>query len=55
MTYILKYYTESKYLHFRRQYEKEFDTIDELRLFLIENIDKIKEYLIYKISDLSNK
>lgn len=55
MKYILKYYTESKYLHFRRQYEKEFATIEELRLFLINNIDKIKLYSIYQLSDLSNK
>lgn len=55
MKYILKYYCESKYLHFKRQYEKEFATIEELRLFLIENIDKIKEYSIYRLTNLSNK
>ena len=55
MKYILKYYTESKYLHFKRQSEKEFATIEELRGYLIENINKIKEYSIYKLTDLSNK
>lgn len=55
MKYILKYYTASKYLHFKRQYEKEFATIEELRLFLIENIDKIKVYSIYRLTNLSNK
>lgn len=54
MKYILKYYIESKYLHFKRQYLKEFDTIEELRFYLINNIDKIKEYSIYKLSDLKD-
>ena len=55
MKYILKYTTESKYFHFVRENEKEFKTFNEVRNYLIENIHKIKDYNIYKLTDLSNK
>ncbi len=55
MKYILIYYTKSKYLHFVKRNEKEFKTIDEIRSFLFDNIVIIKEYNIYKLTDLSNK
>ena len=55
MKYILIYYTESKYLHFIRRYEKEFKTFNEVRDYLIKNINLIKNYKIYKQTDLTNK
>ena len=55
MKYLLKYQTESKYLHFTREFYKEFKTFDELRFFLIENIPTITIYSIYKLTDLSEK
>lgn len=55
MKYILKYEIESKYLHFVRVEEKEFNYIKEIRDFLILNIDRIHNYSIYKLTDLSSK
>lgn len=55
MKYLLKYTSESKYFHFVRENEKGFTTIDDLRMFVIENINKIKNYKIYKLTDLSDK
>lgn len=55
MKYILKYETQSKYLHYCKVFYKEFINIDEVRLFLIENIDKIMVYSIYKLTDLQDK
>ena len=55
MKYILKYTTESKYLHFVKENEKMFKTFNELRAYLIQNIKKINDYKIYKLTDLSNK
>lgn len=55
MKYLLKYEMASKYLHFVREYEKEFKTINDVRDFLILNIKKIGNYRIYKLTDLSNK
>ena len=53
MKYILRYEIESKYLHFIRIEQKEFEYMKELRDFLILNI--IHNYNIYKLTDLSNK
>ena len=55
MKYILRYEIESKYLHFVRTEQKEFEYMKELRDFLILNIDRIHNYNIYKLTDLSNK
>lgn len=55
MKYLLIYYTKSKYLHFVKRNEKEFKTFTDLRTYLINNIHNIKQYDIYKLSDLSNK
>lgn len=55
MKYILKYETQSKYLHFTKQFYKEFVNMDELRLFLLDNINNIMIYSIYKLSDLTGK
>ena len=55
MKYLVKYQTESKYLHFTREYYKEFKTFNEVRNFLIENIHNIVIYSIYKLTDLRNK
>lgn len=54
MKYILKYYTESRYLHFVRENTKEFKTLPELRIFLIDNYMKIKDYKIYRMTFSSN-
>lgn len=54
MKYILRYEIESKYLHFIRLEQKEFQYLKELRDFLIENIDRIHNYYIYRLTDLSN-
>jgi hypothetical protein len=55
MKYLLIYYTESKYLHFVKRNEKEFKYLNDLRSYLINNIHNIKQYDIYKLTDLSNK
>lgn len=55
MKFILKYYTESKYLHFEREYYKEFKSIKDLKDYLFANITKISHYLIYRLSDLTGK
>ena len=55
MKYIVKYETESKYLHFRREFYKEFRTFEDVRGFLIENVSNIVIYSIYKLTDLTNK
>ena len=55
MKYILRYEIESKYIHFVRLDLKYFDTIEQVRNFLITNIDRIHNYNIYKLTDLSNK
>lgn len=55
MKYILKYEIESKYLHFVRTEQKEFNYIKELRDFVIHNIDRIYNIYIYKLTDLSSK
>lgn len=53
MKYILKFEIESKYLHFVRQEMKEFNYKKELRDFLFQNIDRIKNFYIYELTDLS--
>lgn len=55
MKYILKYEIESKYLHFVRVEEKEFKTLPELRKFVSDNISRIHNFKIYRLTDLSNK
>lgn len=55
MKYLLIYYTKSKYLHYIRRNEKEFNSIESIRSFLIENIKDIENYLIYKLTDLTSK
>lgn len=55
MKYLLIYYTESKYLHFVKRNEKEFKTFESVRSYLIQNIHLIKNYSIYKLTDLTNK
>lgn len=55
MKYLLIYYTQSKYLHFTKRNEKEFKNFEELRAYLINNIHLIDNYLIYKLTDLTNK
>ena len=55
MKYILKFEIESKYLHFVRVDMKEFARLEELRLFLIQNISRIHNYNIYKLTDLTDK
>lgn len=52
---MIKYYTESKYLHYEREYYKEFKTLKELKDFLFGNITKISHYLIYRLTDLTGK
>ena len=49
MKYILKYYTEGRYLHFVRENIKEFETLPELRIFLIDNYKRITDYKIYQL------
>ena len=53
MRYILRYEIESKYLHFIRLEQKEFEYKKELRDFLFQNIDHIKNFYIYELTDLS--
>lgn len=53
MKYILRYEIESKYLHFIRLYQKEFEYKKELRDFLLHNIEHIKNFYIYELTDLS--
>ena len=53
MKFILRYEMESKYLHFIRLYQKEFNYKKELRDFLLNNIEHIKNFYIYELTDLS--
>ena len=55
MKYILKYEIESKYFGFIRLEEKEFNTLPELRKFIIDNIKRIHNFKIYQLIDLSSK
>ena len=55
MKYILKYYTETKYFHFEREFYLEFKSMKELREYLFNNISNITHFLIYKLSDLTGK
>ena len=53
MKYILKYNVRSKYFHFTRELQKEFDGAIELYTFIQEN--NIKNYTLYKeINDTLN-
>ena len=53
MKYILKYNVKSKYFHFTRELQKEFDDAVELYTFIREN--NIKNYTLYKeINDTLN-
>lgn len=54
MKYILKYYTESRYLHFVRENIKEFENLPELTLFLIENYKSMINYELYQLILNSN-
>lgn len=53
MKYILRYETISKYLHYVRLQQKEFEYKKELRDFLLHNIDHIRNFYIYELTDLS--
>ena len=55
MRYILKYEYESKYFGFIRELEKEFVTMKEVRDFLSNNIHRIHNYKIYKLTNLSDE
>lgn len=55
MKYIVIYYTESNYIKHLRKHQKEFMTFTQVRNFLIENVNTIKKYLIYRLTDLTNK
>lgn len=55
MKYILKYEYESKYLGFVKVLEKEFNYIQELRDFVLEHIERIHNFRIYKLTDLSEQ
>lgn len=55
MMYILKYEIPSKYLPFHKEVYKEFVNLKELKNFLIDNVDFIHVYSIYKLSDLTGK
>ena len=53
MKYILKYNVKSKYFHFTRELQKEYDDAVELYTFIREN--NIKNYTLYKeINDALN-
>lgn len=53
MKYILKYNVKSKYFHFTRELQKEYDDAVELYTFIREN--NIKNYTLYKeINDTLN-
>ena len=55
MKYILKYEIESKYLGFIRIQEKEFNYMKEIRDFVLERIERIHNFKIYKLTDLQDK
>ena len=55
MKYILKYEIESKYFGFIHIEEKEFKTLPELRKFVSDNLSRIHNFKIYRLTDLSNK
>ena len=55
MKYILKYEIMSKYIHFIRVQQREFKYMKELRDFVLENIERIQSFQIYKLTDLSDK
>lgn len=55
MKYLLVYYTSSRYLHYTRKHIQEFKTFNDVRNFLILNVNNIKNYLIYRLTDLTNK
>lgn len=55
MKYILIYYTESKYLHFSKRNEKEFKTFNDVYYYVINHYMEFKKYLIYRLTDLTNK
>ena len=49
MRYILKYFTYSKYIGYKRKEYIEFDSIGYLLKFILDN--KIKEFTIYEKND----
>lgn len=49
MKYLLKYFTYSKYIGYKRKEYIEFETIGYLLKFIIDN--KIKEFTIYQKND----
>jgi len=53
MKYILQYETISKYIHYVRLQQKEFEDKKEVRDFLLHNIDHIRNFYIYELTDLS--
>lgn len=53
MRYILRYEIISKYLHYVRLQQKEFEYKKEIRDFLSNNIDHIRNFYIYELTDLS--
>ena len=55
MKYVLKYELESKYFGFIHILEKEFNTLPEIRKFINDNLSRIHNFKIYKLTDLSNK
>ena len=55
MKFILKFTIESKYLHYEKEQFKEFNEIKELKNYLFENINEIKKYYIYRLTDLTGK
>ena len=46
MKYVLKYEIKSKYLHFKREYYKEFDDLFEMFIFIVNN--DMSNYDIYE-------
>ena len=55
MMYILKYEIPSKYLPFHKEVYKEFKNLKELKYFLEDNVGYIKNFSIYKLTDLTGK
>ena len=55
MRYILRYFIKSKYLHSTRLVEKDFYNMKEIREFLIQNFGIIRNFEIYKLTNLSDE
>ena len=47
MTYLLKYYDKSKYFGFNKLYYKEFNTYEEVMIYVCENNINYKNYTVY--------